>query len=140
MNRLILILSAGCALLTIASSDEIKQTAIKTDPLTGLKMTNHWEVVRNNCIACHSANQFLKQRGTRQTWVEILRWMQKSQGLTKFTSTVETQILDYLVKNHGPVGRARRALIPPSLLPKNPYTSDARKEFEARKQKGELPQ
>ena len=39
---------------------------VPLDPVTGMKMTGDWEVVRNNCIICHSPQTFLQQRGTEQ--------------------------------------------------------------------------
>ena len=34
------------------------------DPVTGLKMTGDWEIVRANCVACHSGKLITQQRGT----------------------------------------------------------------------------
>ncbi|MEJ2257427.1 MAG: hypothetical protein P8X98_10540, partial [Woeseiaceae bacterium] len=39
------------------------------DPLTGLKMTGDWEVVRANCVGCHSGKLITQQRGTAQQWL-----------------------------------------------------------------------
>ena len=94
---------------------------IKIDLVSGLKIAPGWELVRNHCTACHSARHFLRQKGSRQTWEDIIRWMQKTQGLWKFDIVTETTILDYLAKNYAPSGEYRRAPIPHHLLPKNPY-------------------
>ncbi|MCH2373136.1 MAG: hypothetical protein MK538_03070 [Planctomycetes bacterium] len=100
---------------------------LETDAATGLIIDDGWEVVRNSCVACHSAKQFLRQRGTRQTWYEIVRWMEEKEGLGMLPADQESKILDYLTRHHGPVGVYRRAPIAPLLLPKNPYVSDVRK-------------
>jgi len=106
-----------------------------TDPLTGLKMAPGWELVRNNCITCHSANQFLQQRGTRQTWKHIIEWMQQRSGLWPLDAATETAILDYLEAHHGPGETFRRPPIPAHLMPQNPYVSPIRQGLEQRLEK-----
>jgi hypothetical protein len=93
----------------------------KVDEATGLIMDAHWELIKNNCIACHSARQILQQRATRQGWTDIIRWMQATQNLWKFDAETEGKILDYLEKNYAPSGEYRRMPIPPMLMPPNPY-------------------
>jgi hypothetical protein len=96
----------------------------ENDPETGFVIAPGWEIVRANCIACHSAKQVTAQRGTKQSWLESIRWMQKTQGLWKFDSATEETILTYLATNYAPAGGYRRAPIPPSLRPvKNVSTS-----------------
>jgi mono/diheme cytochrome c family protein len=102
------------------------------DPLTGLKIAPGWELVRNNCITCHSAKQFLQQRGTRVTWDHVITWMQKSGGLWPLDPDTRGTILDYLEANHGPGESYRRPPIPAHLMPANPYISEARRAFEAK--------
>ena len=98
--------------------------AVPVDSATGLKMGEDWKLIRDTCLSCHSAGQFLQQRGTRRTWFETMRWMQKTQGLRQFDKDTERRILDYLEEHHGPTGVFRRAPIPPALMPVNPYRSD----------------
>jgi len=109
----------------------------EVDALTGLKIAPGWELVRNNCVTCHSAKQFLQQKGTRETWRSVIQWMQGRAGLWPLDGPTETGILDYLEANHGPGAEFRRAPIPANLMPPNPYVSAARKEFEAKVKKGE---
>lgn len=107
----------------------------ETDPLTGLKIAPGWELVRNNCVTCHSAKQFLQQRGTRETWRSVIVWMQQRAGLWPLDAATESTILDYLEANHGPGAEFRRAPIPAHLMPPNPYASAARLEYESLKEK-----
>ena len=91
------------------------------DALTGLKMAGDWELVRANCIACHSPKLITQQRGTEAQWLSIIRWMQKKQNLWQFEPEVEQKIIGYLADNYPPQEDRRRAAIPPDLMPPNPY-------------------
>lgn len=112
---------------------------IPLDPATGMKMTGDWELVRNHCVICHSPKTFLQQRGTESTWADTLVWMQKHGGLWKLDPAVEKSIIAYLAGNYGPGATFRRAPIPLSLMPSNPYATDARLEVEANKKAGLVP-
>lgn len=105
------------------------------DEITGLKMAPGWELVRNNCVTCHSAKQFLQQKGTRETWRSVIIWMQGRAGLWPLDDKTKEGILDYLEANHGPGKEFRRAPIPAHLMPTNPYVSEARREAEERLKK-----
>jgi cytochrome c5 len=94
-----------------------------TDPVTGLKMTGDWELVRGNCTACHSAKLITQQRGTEQQWLTMIRWMQAKQGLWTFDPDTENRIITYLAENYPPDAARRRAPIPPDLMPPNPYAA-----------------
>ena len=94
------------------------------DPLTGFKMTGDWELVRGNCIACHSAKLITQQRGTSQQWLAMIRWMQKKQNLWQFDPATESRIIAYLSENYPPEDARRRAAIPPDLMPPNPYSPE----------------
>jgi mono/diheme cytochrome c family protein len=94
---------------------------VPLDQFSGLKMTGDWQVVLGNCVACHSPKLITQQRGTRQQWLTMIRWMQKKQNLWEFTPEVEDKILTYLAENYPPREDQRRAAIPPSLMPPNPY-------------------
>jgi mono/diheme cytochrome c family protein len=91
------------------------------DPSTGLRMTGDWEVVRNNCVACHSARLITQQSGSESHWLGLIRWMQEKQNLWQFDPDIETRIVAYLAENYPPKERSRRAAIPPDLMPPNPY-------------------
>lgn len=87
------------------------------DEQTGLIIDSGWKLVRANCGGCHSHKIVTNQRADRQTWVDMIRWMQATQNLWQFDPTTEAGILDYLAKNYPPQANRRRAPIPPSLMP-----------------------
>ena len=60
----------------------------------------NWELVKKNCTGCHSAKIVIQQGVNRDTWLEIIRWIQKEQGLWQFDTNTENKILDYLSKNY----------------------------------------
>ncbi len=99
------------------------------DPETGLIVAKGVEDVVANCTACHSAKFITLQRGDRQTWKDMIRWMQNTQGLWSLDvpnaagENTEKVILDYLSTNYAPDDKIeRRKNIPISALPKNPYS------------------
>ena len=98
---------------------------IELDPLTGLKMTGDWEVVRNHCTACHSPKLITQQSGSAAQWLNMIRWMQKTQNLWQFDPETEKKIIGYLAENYPPQEDRRRAPIPPDLMPPNPYAPAA---------------
>ena len=87
------------------------------DEHTGLVKDTGWELVRVHCGGCHSHKIVTNQKADRQTWLDIIRWMQATQNLWQFDPTTEAGILDYLAKNYPPQPNRRRAPIPPSLMP-----------------------
>ncbi len=91
------------------------------DPATGFKMTGDWELVRNNCIACHSARLVTQQRATAGQWRTMIRWMQDKQNLWQFDPDVEERIITYLAENYPPEADRRRARLAAGLMPPNPY-------------------
>lgn len=95
--------------------------AAEKDPQTGFIMASGWETVRNNCIACHSASLVTQNSGSREHWLSLIRWMQKSQGLWPLDDTTENTILEYLSSNYGPKEDARRPALKAEQMPENPY-------------------
>ena len=91
------------------------------DPATGLRMKGDWQLVRANCVACHSARLITQQSGTEAHWLSLIRWMQKKQNLWQFEPETEKKIIGYLAANYPPQADRRRASIPPDLMPPNPY-------------------
>lgn len=94
------------------------------DPSTGLKMSDDWELVRNNCIACHSLKLITQQHASASQWLETIRWMQAKQNLWQFDVDTENRIIAYLAKNYPPQSERRRVAIPPDLMPPNPYKTN----------------
>ena len=97
---------------------------IDKDPFTGLAMVGDWELVRNNCIACHSARLVTQQRGDKNQWLAVIRWMQKKQNLWEFEADTEARIIAYLAENYPPQEAQRRRAIPRDLMPPNPYVAE----------------
>ena len=125
-------------LTRLACAADVK---VPLDPTTGMKMGANWEVVRNHCIACHSPQTFLRQRATEANWTSTLEWMQTNGGLWKLDPAVQKTIINYLATYYGPgaSGTDRRPPIPATLMPPNPYATEARLEAEAKKKEGLLP-
>ena len=107
------------ALATAAAANA--EGEVELDPLTGLKKAGDWELVRNNCIACHSPKLITQQRGDAAQWLGMIRWMQEKQNLWAFDAETERRIVTYLAENYPPEANRRRAALPPDLMPPNPY-------------------
>ena len=93
--------------------------AAETDPDTGLAKESGWEDVRAHCGTCHSFSVVTNQRATRAGWLDMIRWMQRTQNLWAIPEDSETRILDYLAANYGPqeAPERRRPPIPRELMP-----------------------
>jgi hypothetical protein len=98
----------------------------EVDSMTGFRMTGDWELVRANCVACHSAKLVTQQRGNATQWLAMIRWMQKKQNLWQFDPEVEKKIVTYLAENYPPQADRRRAAIPLSQMPPNPYAPETK--------------
>ena len=94
------------------------------DPVTGLKMSANWEIVRAHCTGCHSARLITQQRGSAEQWLVMIRWMQEKQNLWQFEPDTENIIIAYLAENYPPSDAQRRTAIPPDLMPPNPYSME----------------
>lgn len=90
----------------------------ETDPQTGLAVDERLSLVRANCTPCHSAKLITQNRATRDGWLGMIRWMQRTQKLWAFPPVVEEALLDYLSQHYGvSKTRQRRPPIPRALLP-----------------------
>lgn len=87
------------------------------DKATGLIIAEGWELVSAHCGVCHSHALVTGQSGDRETWLEIIRWMQSTQNLWQFDPESEASMLDYLAKNYPPKVSSRRAPLANSLRP-----------------------
>ncbi len=101
-----------------APKDSKKKTAVKYDKDTGLIIDKGVDIVKGNCTACHSAKFIILQKGDRDTWLAMIRWMQKTQGLWEFDKETENTILTYLAKNYPPGKASRRPNLKQSEMPK----------------------
>ena len=115
--------------LFVASVADAGEIAL--DPETRFVIDEHWEIVKVNCTQCHSAKLVVQTRADRETWLEMIRWMQRTQNLWTFPSQTEAQILDYLVAHYAPTrSSSRRAPLSPSLMPPAPSSAGIRLETE----------
>lgn len=91
------------------NTNEVAQEAIVDgiDAETGLIADEHYQLVKTNCTACHSAKLVTQNRATRAGWESMIRWMQDTQKLWDLGSN-EPLILDYLAKNYAPKKQGRR--------------------------------
>ena len=124
MHRLLTWLFVCIAITGVPGENLTQAQEVETDPLTGLKMNDNWELVRNNCIACHSLKLVTQQRGTATQWLAVIRWMQDKQNLWQFDLDTEGKIINYLAESYPPREDQRRAAIPPQLMPPNPYAAE----------------
>ena len=109
------------ALLLLVGGVAAAAETVELDAYSGLKKTGDWELVRNNCIACHSAKLITQQRGDAADWLGMIRWMQEKQNLWQFDPETEKRIVSYLADNYPPGENLRRAALPAELMPPNPY-------------------
>ena len=112
---------AGLAVLlgTTAAAQEPE-----VDAFTGFPKTGDWELVRANCIACHSPKLITQQRGSAAQWLAMIRWMQEKQNLWQFEPEVEARIVAWLAETYPPSADRRRMAIPPDLMPPNPFAPE----------------
>ena len=89
------------------------------DTETGLVKSDGWLQVRAHCGGCHSFALVTNQRADRDTWLDMIRWMQATQNLWQFDAQTERAILDYLSTHYAPTERRRRAPIPEHLMPES---------------------
>ncbi|MEM6809935.1 MAG: hypothetical protein AAF574_11920 [Pseudomonadota bacterium] len=95
----------------------LKAETPKVDPSSGLVVAPGWQMVQAHCSACHSLKLVTTQRGDREYWLELIRWMQKTQNLWDLPPAVETQVLDYLSTHYREDDWGRRPPLPARLLP-----------------------
>ena len=114
------------SLAAMLSGQTVCAQDVEIDSLTGLKMDGDWELVRNNCIACHSIKLVTQQRGSATQWLALIRWMQDKQNLWQFDPETESKIITYLAENYPPQADQRRAALAPQLMPPNPYSAKTR--------------
>jgi len=92
-----------------AESPELAEVGeeVPNDVETGLIIAPGYMAVKNHCIRCHSAKIITQNRGSRDHWLSIIRWMQSTQNLWPLGED-EAIILDYLENNYAPEIAGRR--------------------------------
>lgn len=123
MKRILFLICMTFSLLFADSNKTVdkNETAMKPkiDPDTGLILAKGFDEVASNCLACHNSALITGQKGSRQVWLGIIRWMQDGQGLWEFEPKVEDAILTYLSTNYPDnFTSTRRAILTKDKLPK----------------------
>ena len=88
-----------------------------TDSATGLAVAPGWEFARAHCGVCHSYRLVTANRGDRDYWLKMLRWMQRTQNLWPIPAEQEGPLLDYLAANYNESDWGRRPPLSPALMP-----------------------
>ena len=103
---ILLVISMGCQTpeTTTTTSDPV----LEIDTVSGLIVDEHFQLVRAQCTACHSAKLITQNSASREGWEQMIRWMQKDQGLWDLGQN-ESLILDYLSEHYGIKRKGRRA-------------------------------
>lgn len=78
------------------------------DKDTGLIVAPGFEEVKKTCTVCHSPMLITQNKADRDGWLEMIRWMQKNQGLRQLEPELEETILEYLSTNYGQTASSRR--------------------------------
>ena len=79
-----------------------------------------WEVAAGHCGACHSYRLVTAQRGDARFWTDVIRWMQRTQGLWEIPPEQEATLVAYLADAYGEEEWGRRPALSPQLLPPTP--------------------
>lgn len=85
------------------SAQEVLDSSVigSLDPNSGLVIDRGYELVQQNCQACHNIQLVTQNYFTREVWLEKIRWMQAKQNLWDLGEN-EDPILDYLAKHYNP--------------------------------------
>ena len=86
------------------------------DPESRLVIAPGYDTVKTQCTVCHSAKLIIQNRADRNGWLQMIRWMQRSQGLWPLGPS-EGVILDYLETNYAPTASGRRPPLPNHQMP-----------------------
>lgn len=86
---LLLALSAGPG-----SNADAQQMEVELEPGDGSQL------VAAHCGACHSLSLVTQNRGDREHWTELIRWMQEDHNLWDL-GDAEEDIVNYLATHYG---------------------------------------
>ena len=104
-------------MLVLLATAPVRAETAAVDPDSGLAIAPGWQMVRAHCGACHSLQLVTAQRGDRDYWLGLIRWMQRTQNLWDLPPDIEAQVLDYLAANYDETAWGRRPPIPSRLMP-----------------------
>lgn len=74
---------------------------------SGMVYDENFDLVHGVCTACHSAKLITQNRATKEGWIDMIRWMQATQGLGKLGKN-EPAIVQYLSEHYAPENTGRR--------------------------------
>ncbi len=103
----VLILAVSCQTREQLNTSIVIESKTAVDSVTGLVIDKNFELVRGQCTACHSAKLVTQNSASREGWEQMIRWMQRDQGLWDLGEN-EVLILDYLSLHYGPKKKGRR--------------------------------
>ncbi len=106
---------AALAIALVALGARAEAPAVDAD--SGLVVAPGWQMVRAHCGACHSLKLVTSQRGDREYWLDLIRWMQRTQNLWDLPPAIEDQVLDYLAEHYDEAEWGRRPPLPAKLRP-----------------------
>ncbi|MFD2037153.1 cytochrome C [Belliella marina] len=86
---------------------EEEWTAEKLEEV-GLVEGEGLQLVLANCTNCHSAKLVTQNKFTREGWIQVIRWMQETQGFWELGEN-EDIIVDYLSTHFAPEAQGRRS-------------------------------
>ncbi len=93
------------------------ETDLTIDEDTGLVVAPGWKQVRTHCGACHSYALITAQRGDRAFWLDLIRWMQRTQNLWPLLPADEAAIVAYLGTHYDETEWGRRPPLAAWLMP-----------------------
>lgn len=82
---------------------------------TGLVYAEGFDIVSAACTGCHSGKLIAQNKATREGWIEMIRWMQKTQGLGDL-GEFEPAIVEYLATHYAPEQEGRRMPLNPEQI------------------------
>ncbi len=85
---------------------DVEWTSEKLEEV-GLVEGEGLQLVLANCTNCHSAKLVTQNRFTREGWIQVIRWMQETQGFWDLGPN-EDPIVDYLSTHFAPEAKGRR--------------------------------
>jgi len=98
-------------LFTLLFVNQSAFAAQSIDSQSGLIVDSGYKVVKQQCSTCHSLNMVIQNKASRQGWLDTIRWMQNTQGMTLLNKSSEEIILNYLAKNYPSNKKGRRSTV-----------------------------
>jgi len=94
-------------IIEIAAEDDPNRIENGIHVRSGLVVADGYELVLNNCGACHSHKLVTQNHADAQGWTDMIHWMQETQKLWDLGDN-EAPIVAYLAKHYGAKKKSRR--------------------------------